>query len=244
MKVEQSQNIGFFDVDHRFHLTFQAAARFFQEAATHHSTKVGAGYQDLQKKRIAWYLSRLEIEVLSSPKLMDPIRVLTWSRKIEGVKGIREYRIESGSGEVLVKGSSVWLFYSLKEKRIARVPEEIVVLYQPEAVGNFDHELDQVDFGAATGFAYETQIGLRYSDFDVNQHVNNTIYPGIFESLYHEHKEPKAPPIRNMKISFKREIGIGTRNITAGWDVGDLYYRYFLGNGSTVFAMALLQPKG
>jgi hypothetical protein len=46
MKIEKYHKIGFFDVDHQLKLRIQSVARFFQEMATFHSTKIGAGPDD------------------------------------------------------------------------------------------------------------------------------------------------------------------------------------------------------
>ncbi|MDA3789119.1 MAG: thioesterase [Desulfobacula sp.] len=43
-------------------------------------------------------------------------------------------------------------------------------------------------------------ISLRYSDFDVNGHVNNTIYLGFLETLYHKTINSNERPIKNIQI--------------------------------------------
>ena len=141
MKIETLHKIDFFDIDHEFKLRVQSAARFFQEIATIHSTRIGAGYDVLFKKGFAWFLNRLEIEFFRYPMLDDDIKITTWSRGFKGFKGFREYLISSPQGEV-ARGSSVWIFFDFKKKRITKVPLEISRLYTYEKDKYFDREID------------------------------------------------------------------------------------------------------
>ncbi|MCK5836330.1 MAG: hypothetical protein KAH09_03605, partial [Desulfobacula sp.] len=124
MKIEKSYTIGFFDIDSQFTLRIQSAARFFQEMATLHSTKIGAGPEVLFEKGVVWFLHRLEIEFFRYPVLGEEIQITTWSRGFKGYKGFREYHIHSSQGDI-ARGSSVWLFFNINRKRISKVPIQI-----------------------------------------------------------------------------------------------------------------------
>ncbi|MCF6248901.1 MAG: thioesterase [Desulfobacula sp.] len=217
MKIKKLHTIGFFDVDCRFNMMIQTIGRLFQDMATTHSAKVGVGYHVLSRRGVVWFLHRLQIEVVSYPKLGDEILILTWSRGFKGFKGFREYVIQSPNGDVLVKGSSVWLFYNLNRKRISKVPREISDCYEFETQKQFNTEID--DWKSCGKIEPQQQIGisLRYSDFDINGHVNNTIYLGFLESLYHDILGRKANSIKTVKIKFCREIDYGKKQIDVGW---------------------------
>ena len=206
MKIQRPYTIDFFDVDHRFCITYKAIARLFQGLATHHSHKVGSGYTVLTEKGFVWFLHRLKIEIVAWPKLFDEVILFTWSRGFKGFKGFREYTIETKTGEILVKGSAVWLFYDLKRKRISKVPDQISGCYRFEQQKNFNTELDDwkpVNFSAPES---EMDIPLRYSDFDINGHVNNTEYVGFLESYFHLNGTGGDDQISSLKIRFEKEI--------------------------------------
>ncbi len=244
MKIKKMHTIGFFDVDHRFNMTIQAMARLFQNMATRHSNMVGAGYYALNKRGVVWFLHRLQIDVLSFPKLSDEVRVLTWSRGFKGFKNFREYLILSENGDVLVKGSSVWLFYDSNRQRISKVPKDISNCYRFETQKNFDTELDSWKSCGKIEPKDRITMSLRYSDFDINRHVNNTIYVGFLENLYHSVLGQDENPIKAIKIKFVREINYGEQQVDVGWQKIDNRYQCILCDDSSVFAEGEVIPTG
>ncbi|MCP4671311.1 MAG: hypothetical protein GY857_08385 [Desulfobacula sp.] len=237
MKIEKIHTINLFDVDHRFKLKIQSAAQLFQEMATFHSTQIGVGSDVLLEKGVIWILHRLEMEFFSYPKLGDKIKLVTWSRGFKGYKGYREYLIQSSKGEI-ARGSSVWLFFDLKKKRISKVPVQISKQYTIEDDKWFDNELD--DWKACGKIKPEKQmdISLRYSDFDVIGHVNNTIYIGFLETLYHGTTNSRSRPVRNIKIRFCREIDRTKKNVKTGWVKKNGVYLCNIFDESMLFADA------
>ena len=241
MKIEKSHKISFFDIDSQFKLRVQSVARFFQEMATLHSTKIGAGPDVLFEKGVIWFLNRLEIEFFRYPSLGEDIKITTWSRGFKGFKGFREYHIQSSLGDI-ARGSSVWLFFDLKRKRISKVPAQISDLYEFEQEKWFDKEINDWQTCGKIDPEQQMDISLRYSDFDVNSHVNNTIYLGFLETLYHKTINSNSKPIKNIKIRFSREIGSDKDNIITGWTRANGVYQCNIFDDSTLYADAEIIP--
>jgi len=237
MKIEKFHEIGFFDIDHQFKLRVQSVARFFQEMAVFHSTKIGAGPDVLFEKGVVWFLHRLEIEFFRYPILGEKIQITTWSRGFKGYKGFREYAIDSSQGQV-ARGSSVWLFFDLKRKRISKVPIQISRRYEIENEKGFDREIDDWETCGKILPEKQMDISLRYSDFDVNGHVNNTIYLGFLESLYHKTINSNGRPIKNIKIRFNREITREQECIRTGWQKVNGGYHCNIFDDSILYADA------
>lgn len=237
MKIEKIHRIGLFDIDYRLKLRIEAMARFFQEIAVHHSTGMGIGPEVLLEKGVAWFLSRLEIEVFRYPVLGEEIRIVTWSRGFKGYKGYREYLIDSPKGEI-ARGSGVWLFFDSMRKRITKVPSEISARYEIEQEKWFDNEIDDWIFCGRIEPEQEMEISLRYSDFDVNGHVNNTVYFGFLETLYHKGITNNGKSVRNIKIKFGREIDRNREHIKVSVKKLDNVYRCNIHDRSELYAEA------
>ncbi len=237
MKIEKIHRIGLFDIDFQFKLRIEAMARLFQEIAVHHSTGIGAGPEVLLKKGMVWFLSRLEIEFFRYPTLGEEIRIVTWSRGFKGYKGYREYLIDSSKGEV-ARGSGVWLFFDFMRKRITKVPPEISERYEFEQEKWFDHEIDDWVSCGRIEPEHGTEISLRYSDFDVNGHVNNTVYLGFLETLYHKIMNCQGQSVKNMKIKFSREIDRNKSQIQVGVRKVNNLYRCNIHDKSELYAEA------
>jgi|JFJP01.1.fsa_nt_gi medium-chain acyl-[acyl-carrier-protein] hydrolase len=243
MKIEKTHRVGLFDIDYQFKLRIEAAARFFQDIAVHHSTGIGAGPDVLLKKGLVWFLSRLEIEFFRYPTLGEDLRIVTWSRGFKGFKGYREYLIDSSQGKV-ARGSGVWLFYDFMRKRIIKVPPEISGLYEIEQEKWFDNEIDDWVSTGRIEPEHETEVSLRYSDVDVNGHVNNTVYFGFLETLYHKTMMSNGQSVKNLKIRFSREIDKDREHIRVGAKKVNGVYICNICDNSELYAEAEIIPMG
>lgn len=217
MIVEKEHRIEFFEVDFESKMTFRAMARRFQYLAAYHSGMIGAGYQTLRKRNYAWYLHRLKIQAVKRPLIDEDVRLSTWTKGMQRFKNVREYLLTSADGQDLVKGESVWLFYDLAKKRIASIPDDIKSRYENETISNFDEPLDAWQPCGRITPDREEKITLRYSDFDVNGHVNNTEYIGFFESVWHEINGQKGPEMSEICIRFNREVGMSLKTVRTGF---------------------------
>lgn len=241
MRKEKHHKIGFFDVDRHYKLSIQSVARFFQEIAVSHSTSVGVGPDVLSEKGVGWFLNRLEIEFFRYPVLGEDIKITTWSRGFKRYKAYRDYRIESSQGEI-ARGSSIWIFFDFKQNRISKIPVQICDLYEVDKEKYFDKEIDVWKTCGKIDPEKQMDISLRYSDFDVNGHVNNTIYLGFLETLYHKTMNTMETPIKNIKIRFNREIGNAKESIRCGWQKTNGVYQCNIFDDETLYADARIVP--
>ena len=219
MKVSRQHTIDFFDVAHDKTLRIEAMARFFQDMAILHSSRVGAGPDQLFPKGLVWFLHRLEVRVQHYPVLGDKVTLSTWSRAFRQYMGLREYTIESEQG-IAVQASSVWVFFDFRKKRVTRAPEEMAAAYESESRAQFDDELYQWKPGKVTAPEVQIPAALRHGDYDINGHVNNTIYPGLVETLAYSGamapQESSGGRLRHLKLRLGREIPLGTKGVQIG----------------------------
>jgi acyl-ACP thioesterase len=225
MKIETVREINFFDIDSDQTLRVDAMARFFQEMATLHSIRVGAGPEVLFSRGVIWFLNRLEIQVVRYPLLGEKLKITTWSRGFRRHTGLREYCIESEKG-LVAKGSSVWIFFDVHRKKIMKVPADIESLYQFEPEKGFEDELVNWKTCGKIEPEKEQTISLRYGDFDVNGHVNNTIYLGFIETLFHKTSDLRNKRLGNVKIRFAREISRSAESVLVGCNRVNGRYRF------------------
>lgn len=223
MKITHTHKIGLFDIAHDSTLKLETMARFFQDIAVHHTLLVNQGPEYLFSNGKVWYLHRLEIEVVRYPVFGDEITLTTWSRGFRQSMGFREYSIAS-KGETMVKAGSVWVFFDVARHRVTRFPAEMAAAFGSEDQSQFDRELYLWRPEPQGIPEVRTDISLRYSDFDVNGHVNNTIYPGFVETLCHTAAERFPDKIRRLKFRLVSEIPLGKTKIRAGsCNAGDGY---------------------
>jgi len=241
MKVDHPYTIGLFDIDHQFRLQAQSAMRFFQEISTHHSTVAGAGPEVLFQRGVVWFLHRLEVEFYRYPLVYEKIQMTTWSRGFKRFKGFREYLMSSDQG-VIARGTSVWIFYDVNKNRISKIPADIMAGYGIDAQRGLDTEIDDWKPCGKISPDAQVEITLRHSDFDINGHVNNTVYFGFLETLYYQTLTTAAAPIKNIKIRYHQEIDKGINAVYAGWKQQEDFYQFNIFDSTSLYADGEITP--
>ncbi|MFA8434591.1 MAG: acyl-[acyl-carrier-protein] thioesterase [Marinifilaceae bacterium] len=171
---EEEFRIGSFEIDLHGNAKLSALCNFLQEIAGNHASSMESGMQNLFDQNLAWVLSRLQLKIYNSPRWNDKIRIRTWPVGIEGVFAIRDFQIFNTDNAIIAEASSAWLVINLLNRRPVR-PHSIVekMNYQgnhrifSESIKKIPpvNVLDPVD-----------QLTVRFSDLDLNQHVNNVKY--------------------------------------------------------------------
>ncbi|OMO57990.1 Acyl-ACP thioesterase [Corchorus olitorius] len=207
-----------------------------QETAINHCRSAGllgdgfGSTPEMVKKNLIWVVTRMQVVVDRYPTWGDVVQVDTWV-SASGKNGMRRDWLVSDSktGEILTRASSVWVMMNKVTRRLSKIPEEVRGEIEPyfmntdPVVAEDSRKLVKLDDGTAD----YVRKGLtpRWSDLDVNQHVNNVKYIGwILESaplpILESHE------LSSMTLEYRRECGRDSvlQSLTAVSDsgVGDL----------------------
>ena len=168
--------VPFADVDREQVMLLSRVGKLLQEAAIQHADMYGVGARDIAERGTSWVLNRLAVEILRYPRRDEPVRVQTWSTGVRGFKGFREFRVWAGE-ELVITGTSLWLWIDLRTRMLTRVPEELAALF-PVGSGSLPYrpDIEKLRFAAPAEEAPTVPVSVRYSDFDANGHVNNTAF--------------------------------------------------------------------
>ncbi len=151
---------------------------YCQECAYMHSAEMGFGYNRLKEIGVAWVLSRINVECQRMPVWGETIKVRTWHKRQSRLFSIRDYIFYDEQQNEIIKVTSSWVIINTSTRRISRIEH----LFGEEALGLTINSGDSaIDDEAKKVVISEEQILLsehivRYSDIDVNQHVNNARY--------------------------------------------------------------------
>lgn len=203
--------VGYFQVDqdHRIHLS--SLFKLLQEAAIQHATQGNIGTQIMEEKGESWILNRVVMQLDRYPRFDESLTIQTWATQMKHFKGFREFRILAGE-ELLGKVSTLWLYINMKEKAIARLPGDTVKYFPTRPNEIFFEDLDRLRLKKPGPEAKETQVTLRYSDIDGNQHVNNAAYMDFLQTaLYHQNLNTRP---KELQIQFSKEISPQTNIVS------------------------------
>jgi len=192
-----------FEVDLAKRGTLESLCRHFQEAAWNHAEYLGVGYERLRQENRVWVLARLLVKIERHPLWGETITVQTWPRQSQSsVFALRDFQMFDSAGGCLVSGASSWLVLDATSRRPQRVDKLISAidgLSNRRALDQEPQKLDAIPMQPAT-----TQLTVRYSDIDVNGHVNNSRYIGwLMDSCTVDFHRTHA--VRRLEINYLGE---------------------------------------
>ncbi len=210
-----------YEVDQKGRARADVLLSFMLDSAWAHANNSEFSYDALRKEGQLWVLSRFFSAFHAFPKWDDEINVETWSRGTDRLFGLRDFVIHSDSEEKLVSATSAWLVIDRKTSRIQRID----LLHSDFPVQKDKHELDvrleKLELTETSRTDFEHIV--RYSDIDVNNHVNSSQYvKWILDSFPRSVLEEKD--IRSLEINFLSEAQVGDKVIVSTSNQGDYFY--------------------
>ncbi|XP_022729932.1 palmitoyl-acyl carrier protein thioesterase, chloroplastic-like [Durio zibethinus] len=203
-----------------------------QETALNHCRSAGllgdgfGSTPEMCKKNLIWVVTRMQVVVDRYPTWGDVVQVDTWV-SASGKNGMRRDWLVSDSktGEILTRASSVWVMMNKLTRRLSKIPEEVRGEIEPHFM-NSDPVVTEdsrklVKLDDSTSEYVRKGLAPRWSDLDVNQHVNNVKYIGwIFESAPLPVLETHE--LSAMTLEYRRECGRDSvlQSLTAVSDSG------------------------
>jgi acyl-ACP thioesterase len=174
MRFKKDFTVSSFDVDAKKQASPQSILRYMQEMAVLHAEKLGLGFDDMMKENRAWVLTQLLLHIERYPHFHENITIITWSNGPDGRFALRDFEIYDEKDRRIGAASSTWLVVDIGEKTICRLDNYFGgydyknITYaldrKPARIKPFD-EADK-----------KREVFTRYSDLDMNGHVNNVRY--------------------------------------------------------------------
>ncbi len=176
---------------------------WFQEAACCQCRLHKAAIEDLRPKGYTWIIHRYKIAVARMPVYGEDCRVSTWAHPRRDLLSVRDFALESASGERLVSATSQWALIDLKAQRPARLSAALAYFPACEARA-LDEELKPLNVPAGLKLVGETEQKATAWCLDQNDHVNNSVYVSwAYDGLYPHIKG--TPVLRDMEVNYKRQ---------------------------------------
>ncbi len=208
-----------YDVDIAKKATMESLLKFFQEAAWNHAEHLGLGYSHLGLRGQLWMLSRLMVVVDSWPAWGQGVVVRTWPRGAKSLLALRDFELLDEDGRRLAGATSSWLVFDQNSRRPLRVEPilgSIRVFPERRSIG-----CDAAKLAVPESLAAPLVLQVKYSDLDLNDHVNNAAYVRwILDSYPLEFH--RAHSLRSLAINFLAELGGDDSVEIRSADAGDL----------------------
>ena len=162
------------DVDPGGKMSFAAIARYFQEAAWHSAEALGFGYEEATRLKQFWVLVRQSIKAHRLPVWGEHLVIETWPRGVDGLWAFRDYNIRDQKGSVCIGATSSWMIMDANSHRPLKpeiVSGAMPWVIETKAIGETASKI--VHEGS---WEIVDQRKVRFSDMDINGHMNNSRY--------------------------------------------------------------------
>ena len=197
------------DFDKNQNILPSAVLDIFQDVAGVHAKMLGISNPELLERGLCWMLTRVRYEIVKKPSLYQTVTVRTWPVESRRIELDRDFEIFDGSGELMIRGSSQWVVMDITDRSAPKlVPARNFEL-------GLDEYLTDRAFDRAFGRAVYNNVvcdtphvcRARYTDLDMNGHVNNIKYADLTLSAIAE--AIGEAEIVDFRIDYVKELLVG-----------------------------------
>lgn len=203
MKWSTEYTVRYHDTDANELVSPSFIFKYLQETAMNQMYDERPSYRELLNQNKAFIISSIRVEMYESLTFGDKITVSTWGCDPRGYSFPRSYSIMRGD-EIICEANSIWALLDTRDKKLIRASDV-----------SLNYSIDKpLDLANPIRFRIPSELTLslvgeytiRYSDTDVNGHMNNTNYPNM---LLNAMPSPENKQIKSFAISYINEARVG-----------------------------------
>lgn len=197
MKWVEKYKVKFHDTNSNEILSASGVLKLMQETGMLHMSGVRPSYRDLLNQDKALILSSIRINIYSPICSYDEVSVSTWATGSRGFTTYRSFQIFKGE-ELMAEANSVWALVSVSERKLVKISEVDFSNFEPEPQLELDSP-SKVRIPSELKLSLVGEYTVRYSDTDINHHINNTNYPDMFFNYL---PTPEGKLVKSIAISY------------------------------------------
>lgn len=190
------------DTDFNQKLKLSNIFLYLQDIGTLQAMEFGVGREDLEPLNVIWVLVNTKLELYKHPKFNETITVKTWPQHMGKLEFERDYIIYDSNNNILAKAISSWVLIDIVNRKLKRSNILNTTLPSANIEKALDFSFQKLKSSGNLELVYKKMV--RYSDIDINQHLNNTKYidyiMDCFPLEFH-----KSFNIKSIEVNFLHE---------------------------------------
>ena len=228
MKWSESYNVKFHDTNSNEIVSVSHTLKFMQETSMRQMKGRKPSYEELFNDKKAFILSNIRIELYNPIYAYEDIVAKTWACPSRGFSFMRSHSIER-NGEIMAEAYSTWALVSTESKKLYKVTDVDLSNYDMDEPVQLENPL-RVRMPSQVPLSLIDEYTVRYSDTDLNGHMNNTNYPDMLVNCM---PNPQSIRVKSIGISFINDIRAReTVKIYMAKTDGKYYFRSVKSDGS------------
>ncbi len=198
-----------FHVDFNGRLTMGVLGNHLLNCAGFHASDRGFGIATLNEDNYTWVLSRLAIELDEMPYQYEEFSIQTWVENVYRLFTDRNFAVIDKDGKKIGYARSVWAMINLNTRK----PADLLTLHGGSIVDYVCDEPCPIEKPSRIKVTIKEPmetITAKYSDIDINGHVNSIRYIEHILDLF-PIELYKTKHIRRFEMAYVAESYYGDR---------------------------------
>ena len=184
-----------------------AVLGLLQEAATQAALDLGvSGPQILEKYNCLWMITRNWVELDAPLRWNDLVTIHTWHRGASGVSSYRDFDLYR-DGKPIGQGTSVWVMVDADSRKLFRMKQ--LTEFDGTDGGERCKSIKLRRVALPEAFDRRVRRDMRYSDTDINGHINNIHYADFACDSLHLEALGQGKFVRSLQIGYVSECQAG-----------------------------------
>ena len=226
MKWSEEYKVLYHDTNSNELVGISRIFKYLQETATSQMRAQRPSYNELLSQGKAFILSGIRVEAYEPLSYGEKITVNTWGCPARGFTFPRSYQILRGD-EVVCEANSTWALVDTRTKGLIKASDVTLNYYTDDPLV-LDNPI-RIRIPTELSMSLVGEYTIRYTDTDVNNHMNNTNYPDM---LFNVLPNPSNKIVKSIAISYQSEAKAGDLlKLYMGRTDGKYYIRSVHENG-------------
>ncbi len=197
----------YYAIDQRKRLDPKAILDYITECNLIYARTYGIALEELHKKGYTMVLQKAEISFNRPIYLGEKFSVAVGIQGVKGSSIIRQGSVITANNEVICKSRGLVYVIDINTRKVAPMPDFVNEAYN---IINDENIFEFKVIPPVNRIDYYKEFDVRYSDLDLNNHVNNSIYLGwALETFPLEFLNSHS--LKKARILYMKEVFYGER---------------------------------
>jgi acyl-ACP thioesterase len=215
---ERSYEILSYECDLKGRLHPLTVFNYMQELASNQADQLGFSVQKLMKHKMTWVLSRIHLKLDDILFWQDTFIGRTWPSGIQGKFALRDFQFSNSSGKIVGNATSSWMIIDIEKRKPVKL--ENIIDINSYIAGDRSLPDEFQPLPDLNSFENEKKFQVRYSDLDINRHVNHVAYIDWALEAVPPNILLKKYPIE-IEVGYRREVFYGDVVISRSTQLDD-----------------------
>ena len=225
MVYKRDAQINFYDLDWRGDVKLTALLKHINLAAGANAETIGVSMEVTFSMGLAFVLQRFAVRVFKWPTYRQTVTIRTWPAEITKGTFRRNGDMWDKDGNKLAEWTGLWVLIDTKERKVRR-PKALPIELPAYGAMDVTVEAQKLDVPEDAKFIASYRHVTRFSELDLNEHMNNAIYGDLITNALESSQSPLShtPKWREVQFNYLSEIKVGEEVDVQCRRLGETFY--------------------